>query len=143
MLERRRARRAALEVLYQSDILGLGVERILDEGAYLHQAPLPDFAQRLVRGVATRQHEIDGLISTYADNWTIDRMPIVDRNILRLATYELMAEPDIPSSVSINEAVELAKVYGTQDSSKFVNGLLGRIADELGLVAHDAKKEKA
>jgi len=142
VLERRKARRAALEILYQGDILGLTVQRILDEHLYLRQDALPEFGECLARGVGERHDEIDRLISTYADNWTIDRMPVVDRNILRLAVYELVAEPDIPPSVSINEAVELAKVYGTEDSGKFVNGLLGRIADVVGAIPEDAKKER-
>jgi len=134
VLERRKARRAALEVLYQGDILQIPVKTILDEGMALRQDPMPEFGRRLALGTAERQEEIDGLISTYADNWTIDRMPVVDRNILRMAIYEMLAEGDIPASVTINEAVELAKVYGTEDSGKFVNGLLGRIADEVGAV---------
>jgi transcription antitermination protein NusB len=135
VLERRKARRAALELLYQSDILGIPVTRILAEDMFLHQEPLPEFGAQLAVGVEARMDETDRLISLYADNWTLDRMPVVDRNILRLATYELLAEPDIPASVSINEAVELAKTYGTEDSGKFVNGLLGRIAEEIGAVA--------
>lgn len=140
MLERRKARRAALEILYQGDILGLEVATILDDGLYLRQEPLPEFARRLARGVDARRAEIDELISTYADNWTLDRMPVVDRNILRLAIYELLAESEIPGSVSINEAVELANVYGTEDSGKFVNGLLGRIGQEVGAVSSDHKR---
>ena len=140
MLERRKARRAALEILYQGDILSVPVSTILADHLYLRQDALPDFAERLARGVEARHEEIDRLISTYADNWTIDRMPVVDRNILRLAIYELLAEPDIPGSVSINEAVELANVYGTEDSGKFVNGLLGRIAEELGAVTSERRE---
>jgi N utilization substance protein B len=134
VLERRKARRAALEVLYQGDILQIPVKTILDGGMALRPDAMPEFGMRLALGTAERQEEIDGLISTYADNWTIDRMPVVDRNILRMAVYEMLAESDIPASVTINEAVELAKVYGTEDSGKFVNGLLGRIADVVGAV---------
>lgn len=134
MLERRKARRAALEVLYQGDILQIPVKTILEGGMALRQDPMPEFGRRLALGAVERHEEIDELISTYADNWTIDRMPVVDRNILRMAVYEMLAESDIPASVTINEAVELAKVYGTEDSGKFVNGLLGRIADVVGAV---------
>lgn len=142
MLERRKARRAAVEILYQADILGTPVERIIADRSYLRQDALPDFARQLAEGVERRRVEIDTLISTYADNWTLDRMPIVDRNIIRLAVFELIGEPDIPGSVSINEAVELANIYGTEDSGKFVNGLLGRIAEEVGAVASQTRKGK-
>jgi transcription antitermination protein NusB len=142
VLERRKARRAALELLYQSDILRVPVSQILSEDIALHQEPTSEFTGQLALGTQERSEEIDLLIATYADNWTLDRMPIVDRNILRLATYELLGEEEIPASVSINEAVELAKIYGTEDSAKFVNGLLGRIAAEIGVVAHGKDGEE-
>lgn len=90
------------------------------------------FAERLVRQVEQRQAEVDALIDRCSSNWRLVRMPVVDRNILRLSATELMALPDIPASVTINEAVELAKKYGDKDSRAFVNGILDRVAFETG-----------
>lgn len=87
-----------------------------------------DFAEALINGVLEHQDVIDELVSKCSTNWKISRMAIVDRNILRMATFELQHLPDIPPRVSLNEAVELAKKYGTKDSSAFVNGILDRIA---------------
>ena len=110
--ERTRARRSALALLYTSEITDEGATKIAEEGRYLAEdGPLPDYATALVRGVEAH------------------RMPIVDRSILRLATYEMMYVDDVPTSVTINEAVELAKDFGGEDESpRFVNGVLGRIA---------------
>ena len=86
----------------------------------------------LIKGpISFNNEELDDLIARYADNWALDRMPLLDRNIIRISLYEMLHEEDIPYSVSINEAVELAKVFGTEDSGKFVNGILGKIASEL------------
>ena len=90
------------------------------------------FARRVVEGVATRGDEIDALIEKASKNWRLARMPIVDRSILRLATGEMLLLADVPASVSINEAVELAKSYGEKESRAFVNGILDRIASILG-----------
>ncbi len=131
MIERRKARRIALEVLYQKDILGNSIDEIIRVRRLVKErGEIPKFAVRLVSGVEKRQNEIDKIIKEYADNWTLDRMSPIDRNIIRIGIYEMIAEKDIPISVSINEAVELAKIYGSLDSSKFVNGILGQIAKE-------------
>ena len=90
-----------------------------------------EYGRKLVDGVQAHQAEIDGLLVTHADRWAIDRMPVVDRTILRLAVFELLWGGDVPVPVAINEAVELAKELSTEDSGRFVNGLLGRIAEEL------------
>ena len=92
------------------------------------------FVQRLVRGVASHSRSIDELIGRCSLNWKLSRMGRVDRNILRLAAYELAFEPDVPSKATLNEAIEMAKRYGTEDSGKFVNGILDRIAQDLGRV---------
>lgn len=134
MLERSRARRQALQVLYQREITGQSVERIFGSGSYsLEDGEPDDFSRTLARGVEDNLVDIDATIGAVSENWSVSRMPFVDRNILRIATYELLYETDVPSSVAINEAVELAKVYGGDDSSKFVNGVLGRIADNASL----------
>jgi N utilization substance protein B len=92
------------------------------------------FVERLVRGVSSHARAIDELIGRCSLNWKLSRMARVDRNILRLAAYELAFEPDVPSKATLNEAIEIAKRYGTEDSGKFVNGILDRIAQDLGRV---------
>lgn len=129
MMERRRARQIALEILYQIEVGGIGADEALAEGQ--RRKPLPEFSYRIVRGITDNSSAIDSLINKSSENWTIDRMPVIDRNIIRIAVYEMMKEEDIPFSVSINEAVELAKKYGTDESSKFVNGVVAKIALEL------------
>src|SRR5207302_10927604 len=101
-----------------------------------------EFAQELVLGVATHLEELDKLIGDAAEEWTVGRMAVVDRNILRLAVYELLHRPDVPPSAAINEAVVAAKELSTEDSGRFVNGILGRIArdrsgDEREVVGDD------
>ncbi len=96
-----------------------------------------DFCRELVTGVGAHLEEIDGIMGEVSENWVVSRMPFVDRNILRLSTYEIYYGGDVPASVSINEAVELAKTYGGEDSSKFVNGVLGKIASR-----HAAQSEQ-
>lgn len=128
--ERHRARVQALQMLYQREVTGTSISRILDDASYSTEDGQPDeFCRELAHGVEARVDEIDALIGQTSEHWTVTRMPLVDRNILRLATYELLHITDVPASVAINEAVELAKVYGGDDSSKFVNGVLGRIAE--------------
>jgi transcription antitermination protein NusB len=131
MLERRRARHQALHILYQREITDESLSGILATGTYSGEDGEPsDFCRELLMGVESHQSTIDATIESISENWTLSRMPLVDRNILRIAVYEIMFEDDIPDSVSINEAVEMAKVYGGDDSSKFVNGILGRLAEE-------------
>ncbi len=130
MQERSRARRQALQILYQRDITGESVGTILADKSYSIEDGEPDeFCRQLVISVESRLDELDATIGEVSENWSVSRMPLVDRNILRLATFEIEHSEDVPASVSINEAVELAKVYGGEDSSKFVNGVLGRIAE--------------
>lgn len=128
----------ALEVLYEKDILGDSLGEIIKvRSTSLASPPLSDFALKLLFGFETNRSKIDEMIAKYADNWSIDRMPIVDRNIIRIGVYEMLFEETIPIRVSINEAVELAKLFGSEDSSKFVNGILGRIAKEMGVDQYD------
>jgi N utilization substance protein B len=93
------------------------------------QAPLNPYTSELVDGVYENLNEIDDLIGTYSQGWTIDRMPTVDRNIVRIGVYELVWNPDVPVGVAISEAVDLAKLLSTDESGAFINGLLARIAD--------------
>jgi N utilization substance protein B len=134
MLERRRARHQALHILYQREITEQSLGRILAEGTSSVEDGEPtEYCRDVVLGVKAHQARIDRLIEETSDNWTLSRMPLVDRNILRLAVFEMLyRDEDVPDSVAINEAVEMAKVYGGEDSSKFVNGILGRLADVAG-----------
>jgi len=124
---RREARKRALEILYQMEITGLSIERTVENFSKVG-AEVSPFTEKLVQGAVENKEPIDEQIDLAAAKWTIQRMPLLDRNILRIAIYEILYESDIPVSVSINEAVELAKIYGTPDSSKFINGVLGNIA---------------
>jgi N utilization substance protein B len=150
MRARRVARRLALDVLYEAEIR----DRLPLEAWEAHSsegwvvaagsdepetsageegdvpASAADYARDLVAGVQEHQADIDALIARYADRWAIERMPVVDRNLLRIAVYELLWRPDIPVPVAINEAVELAHELSTDDSGRFINGLLGRIVDQ-------------
>lgn len=130
---RRAARESALSLLYSSDITGVAADKVIEEGAYPDEDfELSEYAEGLVQGVTEHLKEIDDCLVSVSENWSIDRMPVVDRALLRLATYEMLFVDDVPISVSINEAVELAKAYGGEDeSSRFVNGVLGKIARAL------------
>lgn len=139
--ERTVARESALALLYSSDITDESVADIVDAGQYpADDIEFAPYAEALVRGVQAHRAEIDERLSSTSENWTLDRMPVVDRAILRLAVYEMIYVDGVPVSVTINEAVELAKAYGGEDdSSRFVNGVLGRIA--AGIDAETASSE--
>ncbi|MEQ1566851.1 MAG: transcription antitermination factor NusB [Myxococcota bacterium] len=146
MASRRRAREFALQSLFEADIREVTVARALNDlwsglmdGQGLDEGRPPEseeveFAQRLGMGFDERRAEIDALIEESSTNWRLARMPVVDRNVLRLAAFELMACVDIPATVSINEAIELAKKYGSADSRAFVNGIVDRMARQLGRI---------
>lgn len=132
MPARRKARKRALDVLYEADLRS---SPILDAlagtlGRIVPPAPahLP-YAVSLVEGVAAHRDRIDELIASYAEGWTLERMPVVDRNLARIAVYELLYVDEIDDAVAITEAVELAKQMSTDDSPRFLNGVLGRIAE--------------
>ncbi len=128
--ERHRSRLQALQILYQREMTGVSAARIFDERSYsLEDGEPDDFCRSLVLGVEEHLDAIDATLSDVSEHWAVSRMPVVDRNILRLSTYEILNVPEVPASVAINEAVELAKTFGGEDSSKFVNGVLGRIAE--------------
>ncbi|MEJ7765116.1 MAG: transcription antitermination factor NusB [Acidimicrobiales bacterium] len=123
---RREARERALELLYEAEAKGLQPTEVL-----LGLAIEPDrFAVALVTGVGERLAELDGHIERLARDWTVERMPWVDRSILRLAAFELLARPDVPTGVILSEAVELAKRFSTEEAGRFVNGLLSNLARE-------------
>jgi transcription antitermination protein NusB len=139
MLERTRARRQALQILYQREITEQTVVQIIEARSYSEEDGEPsDYCRELALGTEVNSAVIDAEIEATSQHWTLMRMPYVDRNILRLAVYEILFEPDVPDSVAINEAVEMAKAYGTDDSPKFVNGVLGRIAEVHGIAVDAA-----
>jgi N utilization substance protein B len=130
---RTKARKRALDVLYVADIRQISmVDALADEASRARQQPERDsswsYARDLVQGVIDHQAEIDELIETYAQGWTIARMPTIDRALVRIGVFELLHNDEVPDHVAISEAVELAQSLSTDDSAPFVNGLLGRIA---------------
>lgn len=134
-LSRRRARIAALEMLYQLDMTDGDVKDIT--AAQFEEKNLAKdargFILRLVNGVWEHRSEIDRLIEANAENWSVYRITLIDRNILRLAIFEMVYCPDIPFKVAIDEAIELGKIYGAEDSGAFINGILDKIAQGLSL----------
>ena len=133
MSARSKARKRALDVLYEADIRSIPAAEILastvsrrsDEG----QAALNEYVAELVAGVVAHQGYIDELLGSYSMGWSLDRMPTVDRAILRIGAYELLWRDDVPDAVAISEAVTLAQDLSTDESASFVNGLLGRLAE--------------
>ncbi|MBV9660607.1 MAG: transcription antitermination factor NusB [Acidimicrobiales bacterium] len=124
---RREARERALSLLYEAETKGVAPPVVLKE---LPVPPDP-FAAGLVAGVGDRCPEIDRLIEDHAIGWALDRMPAVDRSVLRMAVYELLAAPDVPIAVVLSEAVEIASSYSTEESGRFVNGVLASVAAEV------------
>jgi N utilization substance protein B len=125
---RSKARKRALDVLFEAEQRGTPVLDLLAERITVGSPPVPGYAADLVRGVTVHTARIDELISQYAEGWTMDRMPAVDRNVLRIGVYELLWADDVPDAVAISEAVLLAQDLSTEASPAFVNGLLARIA---------------
>jgi N utilization substance protein B len=124
---RREARERALGLCYELEVRDLTADALLEE----QPAPPDPYAAHLVRGVEAHHDDVDSLLRKFSEHWALERMPAVDRAVLRLGAYELGWEPEMPTAVVISEAVELAKQYSTKDSGRFVNGLLSRIAEEL------------
>ena len=145
MGSRTKARECALQALYQLDTSG-GTPSDVLAGLWAHFEPADDdtkkFAEALVRGAQREQAIIDDLIQKTSTNWKLERMARVDRNILRLAVYEILKRADVPLKVTLNEAIELSKKYGSEESSAFVNGILDRIANAAGLPGQIPKQER-
>ena len=127
MAPRRESRERALGLCYEREARAISADQLLDD---LPAAP-DAYAEELLRGVEQHEPELDGLLREYSEHWAVERMPAVDRAVLRLGCFELAHEPEVPTAVVISEAVELAKQYSTKDSGRFVNGMLSRIAGEL------------
>lgn len=130
---RRKARAAALQILFQMDVRNKKLEEVLPyfEVPKEWDEDTLSFFFRLVQGVENKKKEIDEVLSQASEEWPLYRMANVDRNILRLAVFEILFLPEVPVSVAINEAIELGKKYGTEESGKFVNGVLGKLAKNL------------
>ena len=119
----------AIDILYQADVTDAEPSSVLAAWAEL-RGPVPGFARELVEGTDERMLEIDMILEETSEDWHVERMPALDRTILRVAVFELIARPDVPAAAAINEAVEAANELSTEDSGRFVNGVLGRIARE-------------
>ena len=142
MQPRRRARGVAIQTLYEVDCAGHSPEEVL--AARLLDAPLAaaaaQFARNLVQGVLANQDQMDRLIARYAPEWPVSQMAIIDRNVLRIAIFELAIDGSTPIKVAINEAVELAKIYGSESSARFVNGVLGTLVERLSEIRDSLSK---
>ena len=137
------ARSQALQILFQAEALDKPVDQVLDGDFLLSKGPLHEYAEKLARGCYANLDRIDNALHEVSDNWSLYRMPSADRNLLRIAVYEMRLQTDDPidDAVVINEAVEVAKAYGTDESARFVNGVLGRIARADELPGHDVEPE--
>lgn len=139
------ARSQALQVLFQAEATGRTVDEVLSSEYAITDGPLDPFGEMDARGAGEMLPVLDVIISQASTHWTVPRMPAVDRNILRLATYEMLEVDEVAVPITIDEFVELSKAYGTDESSRFVNGVLGRIADRIDAgedVVGDATRER-
>ena len=136
MSARSKARKQSLDLLYESDIRGkastelLALRDVVEEGP--DARPIRDYTKTLISGVDAHKRKIDELISTYAQGWDMDRLPAVDRNVLRIGIYEILWQEDVPDAVAIDEALVLAKELSTEESSGYIHGVLGRISSIRG-----------
>ncbi|MBF8250788.1 MAG: nusB [Deltaproteobacteria bacterium] len=135
MSSRRKGRELALQILFQLDLVKTGVDEAI-RAFWKTQEELPsedtrDFCEELVRGVFEHHEEIDRLVEEASSNWRLSRMPVVDRNVLRMAVYEMLYRDDIPTTVTINEAIDVGKKFGSEDSGAFINGILDKIAEKI------------
>ena len=133
MSARTKARKRAVDAAFAADLRKISPLSLLDDVAEMaadrqNQDAIFGYARDIVQGVVDHHEEIDDLLETYSQGWALDRMPNLDRAILRVAVWEILHNPDVPDAVAVNEAVEMAKELSTDDSGSFVNGLLSRIA---------------
>jgi len=127
MAARSKARKRALDVLFECEVRGLPLGQTLDQRVIAAEPPVNEYTVRLIRGVAEHQSRIDDLIATYAHGWTLDRMPTVDRNALRIGVFEILYVDEVPDAVAVTEAMNLVRDLSTDESPSFVNGVLGNI----------------
>ncbi|MBA7629492.1 Transcription antitermination protein NusB [subsurface metagenome] len=133
MLKRREAREKALFYLYQSDLLKMNVDELIQKDLK-YKKEIDQFTLKLINGVKNNLDSLNEIINTYSTNWHMDRMSILDRNMLRIALYELIYEQEIPFKVTINEAIEISKKYGGEESGKFINGILGKAIEKIDII---------
>ena len=130
-ITRRKAREKAVILLYQKDLLKKSPEEIVENDQLVGKT-FDEFSLKLINGVTGNLKEIDGIIKATVQNWTLDRIAVIDRNILRVAIYEMIYEDDIPLKVSVDEAIEIAKILGQKpDTPKFINGILGKFLNKI------------
>ena len=127
MAARSKARKRALDVLFECEVRGLPLGATLDERVVAAEPPVNEYTVELIRGVAEHQQRIDELLTTYAEGWSLERMPTVDRNALRIGVFEILYVDGVPDAVAISESMALVRDLSTDDSPGFVNGVLGTI----------------
>ena len=143
MSARSKARKRALDVLFESEQRGVDVLDTLAGRIAAADPPVSEFTVELVEGVVAHRDRIDELLTTYSQGWSLDRMPAVDRAVLRLGTFELLWLDDVPDAVVVDQAVELARSLSTDDSPGFVNGVLGRLLDLKPMLAPTARPSES
>lgn len=146
MSSRRKGRELALQILFQLDMVSSGVDEAI-KAFWKTQEELPsedtrEFCEELVRGAVEHHEEIDRFVEETSSNWRLSRMPVVDRNVLRMAVYEMLYRDDIPTTVTINEAIDVGKRFGSEDSGAFINGILDKIAEKIPSLPQRYKDEK-
>jgi len=127
MAARSKARKRALDILFECEVRGLPLGDTLDERVIAGEPPVNEYTVRLIRGVTEHQPRIDELVTTYAQGWSLERMPTVDRNALRIGIYEVLYVDEVPDAVAVSEAMNLVRDLSTDESPGFVNGVLGNI----------------
>jgi N utilization substance protein B len=136
MAARSKARKRALDVLFECEVRGIPLGATLDERVVAAEPPVNEYTVELIRGIAEHQGRIDELLESYAQGWSLDRMPTVDRNALRIGVFEILYVDSVPDAVAISEALALVRDLSTDDSPGFVNGVLGTILrDKAALTA--------
>ena len=127
MSARSKARKRAVDILFEAELRGRGVLETLAERVTVNDPPVGEYTKTLVQGVTEHRARIDELLATYAVNWTLDRMPAVDRNVLRIGVFEMLYVDDVPDAVAVTEAMALVRDLSTDESPSFVNGVLGAV----------------
>lgn len=127
MAARSKARKRALDILFESEVRGLPLGATLDERVIAAEPPVNEYTVQLIRGISEHQARLDELVATYAQGWSLDRMPAVDRNALRIGVYEILYVDSVPDAVAVSEAMNLVRDLSTDESPNFVNGVLGNI----------------
>jgi N utilization substance protein B len=135
MAARSKARKRALDILFECEVRGTPLGETLDERVIAGEPPVNEYTVRLIRGIVDHQARIDELISTYSQGWSLERMPAVDRNVLRLGVLELLYVDDVPDAVAVSEAMSLVRDLSTDESPSFVNGVLGNILRDKAALA--------